>query len=89
MIPIFILQTWLLGLLSLSVIGGAVYLAHEFSTSDFIALKLFLGVVLLKKMCFFVSAYVASLAVNICKNASTRTKSEALSNVRIFSRATI
>ena len=50
MIPIFILQTWLLGLLSLSVIGGAVYLAHEFSTSDFIALKLFLGVVLLKNV---------------------------------------
>jgi triacylglycerol esterase/lipase EstA (alpha/beta hydrolase family) len=29
MIPIFILQTWLLGLFSLSVIGGALYLAHE------------------------------------------------------------
>jgi hypothetical protein len=29
MIPIFILQTWLLGLLSLGVVGGAVYLAYE------------------------------------------------------------
>jgi pimeloyl-ACP methyl ester carboxylesterase len=29
MIPIFILQTWLLGLFSLGVIGGALYLAHE------------------------------------------------------------
>jgi hypothetical protein len=29
MIPIFILQSWLSGLFSLGVIGGAVYLAHE------------------------------------------------------------
>ena len=29
MIPIFILQTWLLGLVSLGVVGGAVYLAYE------------------------------------------------------------
>jgi pimeloyl-ACP methyl ester carboxylesterase len=29
MIPIFILQIWLLGLFSLGVIGGAAYLAHE------------------------------------------------------------
>ena len=29
MIPIFILQTWLLGLLSLGVVGGAVYLVYE------------------------------------------------------------
>jgi hypothetical protein len=29
MIPIFVLQTWLLGLFSLGVIGGAVYLVHE------------------------------------------------------------
>ena len=29
MIPIFILQTWLLGLLSLGFVGGAVYLAYE------------------------------------------------------------
>jgi pimeloyl-ACP methyl ester carboxylesterase len=28
MIPIFILQTWLLGLLSLGVVGGAIYLAY-------------------------------------------------------------
>ena len=29
MIPIFILQTWILGLLSLGVVGGAIYLAYE------------------------------------------------------------
>ena len=29
MIPIFILQAWLLGFLSLGILGGAVYLAHE------------------------------------------------------------
>jgi pimeloyl-ACP methyl ester carboxylesterase len=29
MIPIFILQTWLLGLFSLGIIGGALYLVHE------------------------------------------------------------
>jgi pimeloyl-ACP methyl ester carboxylesterase len=29
MIPIFVLQTWLLGLFSLGVIGGALYLAHQ------------------------------------------------------------
>jgi pimeloyl-ACP methyl ester carboxylesterase len=29
MIPTFILQTWLLGLFSLGVVGGAVYFAHE------------------------------------------------------------
>jgi pimeloyl-ACP methyl ester carboxylesterase len=29
MIPIFILQTWLLGLLSLGFVGGAIYLAYE------------------------------------------------------------
>ena len=29
MIPTFILQTWLLGLISLGIIGSAIYLAHE------------------------------------------------------------
>jgi hypothetical protein len=29
MIPTFILQTWLLGLFSLGIIGGALYLVHE------------------------------------------------------------
>jgi pimeloyl-ACP methyl ester carboxylesterase len=29
MIPIFILHTWLLGLLSLGIIGGGIYLGHE------------------------------------------------------------
>ena len=29
MIPIFILQTWLLGLLSLGVVGGAIYFGYE------------------------------------------------------------
>ena len=29
MIPIFILQTWLLGLFSPGIIGGALYLVHE------------------------------------------------------------
>jgi hypothetical protein len=29
MIPIFILQTWLLGLLSLGIVGGAIYFGYE------------------------------------------------------------
>jgi hypothetical protein len=29
MIPTFILQIWLLGLLSLGIVGGAVYFGHE------------------------------------------------------------
>jgi hypothetical protein len=37
-------------------------------------------------MCSVDSAYLASLAVNICKNASTRTKSEALLAACIFAR---
>jgi hypothetical protein len=36
MIPTFILQTWLLGLLSLGIIGGAVYFAHEWQQRSWV-----------------------------------------------------
>jgi hypothetical protein len=36
MIPIFILQTWLLGLFSLGIVGAAVYLAHEWQQRSWV-----------------------------------------------------